>query len=347
MKDARSGFSKFRSAGRKAVRLSSEALVITEPLLQEGGLPLLVRPNMENVNLVQWAGNNRDMIAEKLAHDGGILFRGFEVGGVENFERFVAAACSEPLRYSERSSPRSQVSGNVYTSTDYPPDQSIFLHNEQSYNLHFPSKIAFFCVQPAEDGGETPIADSRRILERLRPEVRKSFEDDGYLFVRNFGDGFGLSWQEVFQTEDPGEVEAYCRDNQIELEWKEGHKRLRTRQLRQVVAKHPRDGQETWFNHLTFFHVDSLPPQARETVLSAFEPEDLPNNTYYADGSPIEPEVMAHLRDLYAEEKVVFPWHQGDVLLLDNMLTAHGRNPFRGPRKVVAAMADPVDWADC
>ena len=30
----------------------------------------------------------------------------------------------------------------------------------------------------------------------------------------------GLPWQDVFQTADKAEVEAYCRDNRIQFEWK-------------------------------------------------------------------------------------------------------------------------------
>lgn len=314
--------------------------------LNEEHLPLLVEPSSPGMDLIGWAEGQRGWIAEQLGEVGGILFRGFDIATPDAFENFIGAASSPPLNYSERSSPRSQIAGKIYTSTDYPPDQSIFLHNEQSYNLVFPTKIAFCCLQPAEAGGETPIADSRRILQKLRPDVRDRFAREGYLYVRNIDGDFGLSWEQVFQTDDRSAVEAYCRENQIEFEWLDAS-RLRTRQLRRALAKHPTYGTETWFNHLTFFHITSLAPIIREMLLLELEEEDLPNNTYYADGSAIEPEVMEHLQGLYEEEKILFPWQKGDVLLLDNMLVAHGRSPFSGPRKVVVGMADPVTWEVC
>ncbi|MNG41197.1 Taurine catabolism dioxygenase TauD, TfdA family [compost metagenome] len=38
-----------------------------------------------------------------------------------------------------------------------------------------------------------------------------------------------------------------------------------------------------------------------------------------------------------------FDWRKGDVILLDNMLAAHARDPFEGPRKIVVAMGEMVE----
>lgn len=346
MKSSASSFSKFKSGSRKTVRLSSQSLVKTGHLVDDQKLPLLIEPNAENVNLSEWAASHRDFIQEKLDDHGGILFRGFGVKTVEEFEGFIANASSPALKYSERSSPRSQVEGNIYTSTDYPPNESIFLHNEQSYNLTFPTKILFFCMQAAPQGGETPIADSRRVYERLDPQIRSRFAEKGYMYVRNFGGGAGLSWPEVFQTSDPKAVEEYCKKQRIEFEWRDEGKTLRTRQVRRAIARHPRTGVPTWFNHLTFFHVSTLSPAIRETMMESFAEDELPNNTYYGDGTSIEPEILDTLREIYSDETVTFSWQEGDVLMLDNMTVAHSRNPFSGPRKVVVGMADPMHWDD-
>lgn len=69
--------------------------------------------------------------------------------------------------------------------------------------------------------------------------------------------------------------------------------------------------------------------------------EDFPNNTYYGTGEKIENEVLEEIRNAYAAETVTFKWKKGDVLLLDNMLTAHARSPFKGERRILVSMAEP------
>jgi alpha-ketoglutarate-dependent taurine dioxygenase len=334
----------FGKATRKIVRLSQKELVVNEYLDHGRQFPLVIRPNTNNISLPDWAGNSRAYIERELGKHGAILFRGFNVNLVSEFERFIRAISGGILEYNERSSPRSQISGHIYTSTDYPPDKQIFLHNEQSYNLVFPMKIFFFCAKAPEKEGATPIADTRKVFERITDQIRERLMERKYMYVRNFGDGFGLSWQETFRTGQKSEVEKYCRDNQIEWEWKPGN-RLKTRQVREVAIKHPRTQEWAWFNHLTFFHNSTLDQKLQAAVMTAFVEEDLPNNTYYGDGCPIEEEVMDHLRDAYQKEKVRFDWEEGDILMLDNILAAHGRESFEGERRVAVGMAEPWSWS--
>lgn len=307
--------------------------------------PLVVQPDISKPDPVRWAENNRGLIEAQLMRHGAILFRHFNLKTAEDFEQFATAIAGELMEYRERSSPRHEVGHRVYTSTDYRADLPIFPHNEHSYAKKFPLKLFFFCETPAKEGGETPIADCRKIHQRIDPEIKKQFLDKKYIYVRNFTDGFGVPWKTSFQTTDKSVVEMYCRENNIEFEWK-GNNHLRTRQRRPAIAVHPRTYEKVWFNHATFFHVSTLDRSILEPMLSVFTEEELPNNTYYGDGSDIEPWVLDHLRDAYVQETVTFKWNQGDVLLLDNMLAAHSRNKYSGPRKVLVAMADPYVRSD-
>ncbi|HVF89346.1 MAG TPA: TauD/TfdA family dioxygenase [Blastocatellia bacterium] len=325
---------------RRAVSLSQEGQVSTELLRPGQPLPLLVRPALDGMKLAHWAGVNRSFIQSSLAKHGGLLFRGFGLDTVEGFQDFIANVSPELLEYRERSSPRTKVNDNIYTSTDYPPEGTIFLHNENSYQHTWPMKIFFYCSTAPVSGGETLIADSRKVFGRIDPEIRDRFLAKKVLYVRNFTEGLGLSWQTVFQTGDRALVERYCREAGIAVEWMEGG-RLRTRQVRQAALRHPVTGEWVWFNHAAFFHVTTLEPGVREIVLKELAEENYPNNTFYGDGSPIEPQVLDHVREAYKAETVRFDWQEGDVLMLDNMLVAHGRAPYSGPRKILVGMAEP------
>ena len=279
-----------------------------------------------------------DFIQDALVRDGALLCRGLET--TADFERFARTVSPRLIEYGERSSPRTRISSGIYTSTDHPPDQPIVLHNEQSYTLNWPMKIWFYCARPAETGGRTPLADSRKILQRLPRDVVDRFEQKQIMYVRNYNPGVGLSWREAFQTDNCGEVERYCEQEGIDVEWRDND-RLRTRQLRPAVRLHPTTGERVWFNHALFFNLSSLEASARETMLAVVDESEVPFNTFYGDGTPIEPAVIDEIRNAYDSETVKFDWQHGDLLLVDNMLVAHGREPFTGDRRVLVAMAEP------
>lgn len=332
---------------RKAIRLEQDALVRFTPLLPGQTFPLLCEPATAGVSLLAWAERQRELLESKLLEHGAILFRGFAVGSANEFDQCISALSGGALEYRFRASPRTQVNPglNIYTSTDYPQDQRIFPHNEHSYSPVFPLKIFLWCDVAPEWRGETPIGDCRAITRAIDPAIRERFAEKGIMYVRNYGDGFGLPWQTVFQTEDRAQVEAYCASVGIAVEWKEGN-RLRTRQVGPALVRHPRNDEILWFNHATFFHVSTLPASVRDALQADFSDDDLPQNTFYGDGSPIEPEVLEHLRAVYLQQMIEFPWQHGDVLLLDNMLAVHARNEYNGPRRILVSMAEALNSSD-
>lgn len=322
---------------RKAMSLTPNDLVRMAPLHPHQPLPLVIQPAIAELNLVTWAAGHQDLIAQHLRQTGGILFRNFQVKGAAEFEQFVQTVGGPLLAYAYGSTPRTQIEGQIYTSTEYPADHSIPLHNEIAYSRNWPMKIAFFCVQPATSGGITPIADSRRVFQRLDPVLRDHLRERQIMYVRNYGSGLDLSWQQVFQTQDKADVEAYCQQADIEWEWDDDH--LTTRQVCQAVATHPETGEEIWFNQAHLFHISSLDSAVQKVLRLG---NVLPRNAYYGDGTELEPEVLDAIRQAYAAETIRFPWQAGDILLLDNMLAAHGRDPFKGDRKVLVGMAEPI-----
>lgn len=332
-------FSTLRSGRRsRAVQVTEENLVTINPLHSDTPLPLVICPAVDDLNLNVWAENNRELIEKHLRNEGAVLFRGFGVNTSDKFQEVVGVFSNDLLDYTYGFTPRSRVSDKIYTSTEYPADQFILPHNEKSYDTSWPMRIWFCCVVPAKEGGETPIYDSRKVYERLEPSIGERFAREGVMYMRNYSRELDLPWQDVFQTTDKSQVEAFCREADVSFEWRdEDH--LRTFQRCQAIATHPQTGEKLWFNQAHLFHVTSLPETIRETLMAEFEPEDLPRNVYYGDGAPIETAVFDEIRAAYETETIAFPWQEGDVLMLDNMLIAHGRNPFVGPRKIIVAMA--------
>ncbi len=334
-----SSFSKFRDVKRRTVKLSQEALIRTSYLDPDEKFPLVIQPNVENLNLAGWAVGNRDYAQTQLLAHGAILFRDFNVKSMDEFQQFARAISPDLLGYLERAAPRTEVGSKIFTSTEYPADQHIPLHHEMSYSHNWPTKIWFYCEQPAAERGATPITNDRKIIHLIPPEIKERFMQKKVMYVRNYGEGVDMSWQEVFQTEERSVVEEYCRKVHTEFEWRGGN-RLRTRQIRQVVATHPQTDDTVWFNHAHMFHVSNLQPAVREALLSEFKEDELPRNAFYGDGTSIESSVLETIRDLYMKQAVIFPWQKGDVLMVDNFLASHGREPFVGPRKVLVAMAE-------
>jgi acyl transferase domain-containing protein/alpha-ketoglutarate-dependent taurine dioxygenase len=323
---------------RKAVTLSQQALVKTGHLNGDT-LPLVITPEVEGVDLNGWAANNRDFIEAQLLKHGAILFRGFRVKDATEFRQLAITMSSDLLEYRYRSTPRTEIGDRVYTSTEYPADQVIPMHNENAYSKSWPMKLWFYCALAAQQGGETPVADSRRVFELIDPRIKERFIAKGVMYVRNYGEGFDLSWQEVFQTEDKSEVEQFCRRSGIDFEWRSGD-RLRTRQVCRAVARHPKTKEMVWFNQAHLFHTSSLDSLVRASLLASFNEDELPRNACYGDRAPIEDATLDAIREVYRQTQVSFSWAETDILMIDNMLVAHGRKPYVGPRKILVTMAE-------
>lgn len=302
------------------------------------GIRILLEVDAAGEKASSWAERHQSTIRRLLRDNGALLIRGLRIPSSRLFGEVLTTLFGEELvQYQYRSTPRTELRGNVYTATEYHADQVIPQHNENAYSNQWPTRIGFLCVQPAESGGATPIGDSRLIYDRLPPAVRERFERKGVLYVRNFSD-IDLPWTEVFQTDDRQQVERYCLDNDIAFEWLPNNG-LRTRQVNPAVIEHPVSGDKLWFNQAHLYHPSNLDPAVERSLREVMGEVELPKNTYYGDGSPIDRDDLQLIRDLYERTKVAFPWQKNDLMLLDNMLYTHGREAYSGSRQVLVGMA--------
>ena len=326
---------KFKRVAPQSIQQSTTDIVTMQPL--PCGV-LTVAPNRDKVDLVAWAKEQRATLQQKLSQQGALLFRGFSIATAKDFEQVAEAICPDLFgEYGDL--PRTGVSDKVYGSTPYPEDKAILFHNESSHLQQWPMKIWFCCLQPSQQGGETPIVDCRQIYQSLSPEVRDRIQEKQLMYVRNYIKGLDVNWQDFFHTTDRQVVEQRCQAVGVEWEWLE-EDGLQTRQVRPAVVRHPHTGEWVVFNQLQLHHLSYLDAPTQASLLSLFGEDRLPRQVYYGDGSPIEPAVLDALQTAYKQAEKMFTWQQGDILMLDNMLMAHGRNPYVGPRKIAVAMGE-------
>lgn len=302
-------------------------------------LPRVMSPEHIGQDLPRWLTDNRETWEPALRDSGALLFRGFGVDSPEALRSCIEATSTEWASYRERATPRTAVGDNIFTSTEYPAKEVIPLHNENSHCTSWPQKLYFCCVTPAATGGETPLADCRDVLASIPAAIRDEFAERGWRYRRHFG-LLGFSWQDVFGSSDHDQVEAYCRENAMDVEWGADDS-LTVTYVRPAIHEHPITGEPLWFNHGLFFNPFSLDPEIRVVLIDSVGVDGLPYNTTYGDGEPVPEPVLQEIAQAYRAHTRTFPWQRGDLLFVDNMLAAHGRRPFTGDRRILVGMADP------
>jgi alpha-ketoglutarate-dependent taurine dioxygenase len=333
-------------------------------------LPLVLRPRAGKVSLPAWLDAHRELVDEKLYAHGALLLRGFPVDDPAEFERVARAIAPVLQNQYLGTSPRDALTPYVFSASELPPYYPIPEHCEMSFLPKPPKQLFFWCaIAPSGPGGETPIVDFRSVARDLDPAVKRRFEERGVRNIRNYcgpegGSRFDLwklkRWDEMFQTTDRATVEARCREEGLTATWKpEG--RLSLTNTQEAFRKHPRTGEQVWFNHSQVLHLSSVPGEFRRIAarrrrlqhglltlvaeglvrakLRLTPIEDQAMHCVSGDGSPIPRADMDRVRDAIWKNLVALPWQQGDVLAIDNFAVAHGRMPYRGPRKVCVCWA--------
>lgn len=280
---------------------------------------------------------------------GAVLLRGFRADTPERFREVCQAIRPTLRRYVGGDSPRRDVADRIYTSTEYPAGLEVLLHNELSYAGWSPRRVFFGCMQPAVSGGETHLADGRVILEHLDEAIRERFETRGITYLQHLWDarrdpGPGKSWQETFETDDAREVERYLQESGMTGQWT--RRGLRTAATHPAVLTHPVTGEDCWHNQADQWHremdsvKDSVPGSGTDDGEREGAGVQSPgNHVTFGDGGEIDVSDLLSIRATSRACEVRFPWHAGDLLVLDNILTMHGRKPFTGQRSVLVAMA--------
>ncbi|POX36953.1 hypothetical protein C3486_30790 [Streptomyces sp. Ru73] len=312
---------------------------------RQPGRPPMVRAETGG-DTAGWVAEHRDALRAAVAEHGSLLVRGLGLRDASGAGAVFRRLATGLLTEKEAFAPRRTYADGVYSSTKWPPNQQMCMHHELSYTLTFPGLMMFACLTAPAEGGATAVADAPSVLDALPADLVARFEREGWLLTRSYNEDIGASWAEAFGTENPKEVEQYCRANAIDFAWQDDGG-LRTRQRRSAVVHHPVTGRRCWFNQVAFLNEWTMDPDVHEFMVDEYGADGLPFNTRFGNGDPIGEDIVQLLNEVYEKHTAREPWQAGDLLLVDNIRTAHSREPFEGPREVLVGMADGVRLADC
>ncbi|MEU7650205.1 TauD/TfdA family dioxygenase [Streptomyces huasconensis] len=294
----------------------------------------------------RWLAEHRDEIRARVAEHGAVRVRGLGLADRAAAGAAIRAVLGEPLTEREGFAPRETYAEGVYSSSEWPPDQPMCMHNELSYAVEFPALMAFACLTAPTQGGVTALADTRAVLAELPARLVARFETTGWKLTRGYNPLVGVDWKKAFGTSDIDAVERYCEQHAILATW-DVYGGLNTSQRRAAVIHHPVTGDRCWFNQIAFLNEWTMAPEVREFLVAEFGPEGLPFNTFYGDGEPLDRETVDLINEVYEKHTLREPWERGDLMVVDNIRMAHSREPYRGDREIVVGLGEATALADC
>ena len=329
--------------------------------LDTRGSPLFIEPQTYSVRtldgFIAWARDNIVAIEALLIAHGGLVFRGFDIDGAGDFSRFVKLFDSFKVGYVGGANVRRELADEVYEASQYAAPLKLPLHQEMAYAQDYPGRVIFFCLKPAEGGGETIICDMREVTRDLPKALRQKLEAHGVSNVRNFTaprtDGREdsanehpdqKSWKIGFFTDERSEVEAICAEREMKTLWHEDGSLTVTVDF-DAFTPHPVTAELIYRSNI---HLDlytdralaELPKAVREPIQEMFYNQVVKSGIYLGDGTALSEEEVETFNALFDKHEVSWDWQPGDIMLLDNLLTAHGRNPFYGNRDIQVGLLE-------
>jgi Taurine catabolism dioxygenase TauD, TfdA family len=284
-----------------------------------------------------WVNARRDELLAQAAEHGAVLFRGFPLATADDFDAFVAAFDLPNFPYDESLSNAVRINKTprVFTANEAPPTVNIYFHHEMAQTPMYPSRLFFFCEQPAAEGGATPLCRSDILWERLaerQPRFAGDCEAKGLKYTNVMpsendpASGMGRGWQSTLRAKTPAEAEDRLRGLGYSWEWLPGSELRATTPVLPAVRQ-LNGNRKSFFNQL----------------IAAFQGwKDARNDPSkaitFGDGTPLDREAVDVATQIAEDIAFDVPWQKGDVALVDNFVTMHGRRTFSGTRKVLASL---------
>lgn len=321
--------------------IGSDRTSVVDAQLLTGPLPVVKVGPLTVGAEPEWVADNSEALHAVVRQHGVAVVRGLGLATPADLARVSRHLGSMPMAEPEPFALRHHYHDHVYSSSEWPADQAMCMHHEASFASRPPATMLIACLTAADQGGATGVADASRMLAELPDDLVTRFERDGWLLTRNYSDAVGLPWPAVFGTDDRDAIAGYCARNGIEHRWlPDGG--LRTRQRLPAVVRHPVTGERCWFNQIAFLSRWTLDESIRDYLEFEFGEDGLPFDSALGDGEPITRDIVAEINSAYERITLRQLWRAGDLLIVDNIRTAHSREPYQGRREVAVVLADPI-----
>ena len=212
---------------------------------------------------------------------------------------------------------------------------------DKAHQSDFPHCIFFAMMVglPRNAGGETIVTDMRAVTSELQQNgIVERFEaNGGVLYEKTFWSAVysddhmqGFTWQRAFGVEDKASVERHLGSVGANFKWLEDDT-LKVSNIEPVLRQHGLSDEALWFNGV-HTNNSSYYIHAQHIDTSRGSPMD----TFFGNGSSIPEEILAQIRGSFWRHSVPLRLCETDLLVVDNMLVAHGRMSWPGglPRKL-------------
>ncbi len=223
-----------------------------------------------------------------------------------------------------------------------PPEQPIPFHHELAQTPNPPRYIFFYCDVPPSQGGQTPIIDSTavyRYAKEQHPQFMEQLQTHGARYIRTLppkddpNSPIGRSYQNTWNVQTPQQLEErLSKIDGCSWQWlDDGSVRITTEAvpaLRLVTTDFL--FQYAFANSIVAAYLGWQ--DSRNNRLEALR---------FGNMDPMPHPVLEDIGAFMQQHRVMYSWKKGDIMALHNSLVMHSRNPFVGPRRVLASIWGP------
>lgn len=318
------------------------------------------------VNTIEALQAKDGILTKQLASHGALLFRDLPIHGAHDFSRFAHAFGYKPHEIIGIVVDRPILAPNIAPANEAPKEVLVYNHNESPQVPHAPEYIFFYCHKAPHTGGESPISSSLELFHRAQNEMPKFISELAekgilsrvtYKVDQQYKGGATLkqAFGKLVEPEDDdatrrskieAQIARYGRGKHTTWKWTDDGGLVLEHRL-PAIRTQPRTELPTLFTGLAAYYKNAKVNGAGRNITQQL----------YGDGTPIPEKYLAQLAKITDEIRVLHKWQQGDVLVFDNVIAQHGREPWKGEqgdRVIMASLFDgnqvpgaysDADWA--